>query len=195
MTEQLLAWLAAYGLPVIGLGVGLGCLGVPMPSSLLILVGASLAAAGEFYLPSLLAVCLISAILGDQIGFFIGSFARGSVPSATSSNSVRAKLFARGKTYLEERGTGAVFFSRWFTSPLGPPINFIAGAVEMPWKKFTIAGIAGEIVWVALYSTLGTVFGNFIPQIEDVASSITALIAALAVMVVLGRYLMKIRKR
>ncbi len=180
-----------YGTPLIGLGVFLSCFGLPLPSSLLILVGASMAMTGEFELATIIAVSLLAAVAGDQFGYLIGRFAKSLV---SQSNGTAQAAMHRAQTYLEKKGIRAVFFSRWLFSPLGPSINLLAGGAAMSWLTFTIASITGEAVWVALYAGAGIMFGQYIPQIIEYSSSITAILASIAVMVVLGRYLIKAKR-
>lgn len=84
---------------------------------------------------------------------------------------------------------GACFFTRWLLSALGPYVNLIAGAMNMSWLRFSLAGVAGEIVWVGLYVGLGAGFSAYILQIADIASNASGFLAAAVVMFLLGRYL------
>lgn len=191
MNDLVLLWMVEYGTPLIGLGVFLGCFGIPLPSSLSIVVGASMAMTGELALFPIVAVSLLAAIAGDQFGYLIGKLSNNLM---SGSSGTTQAVMRRAQKYLDKNGIKAVFFSRWLLSPLGPPINLLAGGATMSWLDFTVASLTGEMVWVALYASAGIMFGQYIPEIVEYSSSITAVLAALAVMFVLGKYLFKIKR-
>ncbi len=185
MDESLLAALPAYGLPVLGLVVGAGCLGIPAPSSLFILLAGSFAAAGDFQPMAVFLVCLGAALAADNLGYVLGR-AGGT---ALESRFGRASGRARG--LFVARGGMAVFLSRWFVSPLGPGINLIAGAARMPWRRFFFYDLAGEVVWVVLYMAIGATFSAAILDVAEVIANATASAAFAVVAGVLGWLLLR----
>ncbi len=193
MSDQLLALLPVYGLPLLGLIVGFGCMGVPLPSALMILLCASLTSVGEFDAAAVFSVALGSAILGDQAGFALGRLGQTGIEAHMHKFPALGQLHQRATSYLEKRGALAVFLSRWLASPLGPAVNLIAGAANMSWRHFSLYGAGGEIVWVSIYTALGVVFGGYILQIADIAANASGLIAAVAVALLLGRSLWRSR--
>jgi len=185
MAEDLLALVPVYGLPILALVVGFGCMGFPLPSSLTILLGGSLVAAGEFEAWQVFSVAFCAAVAGDQTAFFLGRRGANWVPARTSLEAARR--------FLDRHGAVAVFFSRWLVAPLGPTINVLAGAAGMDWRRFTTFEVAGEVVWVALFMTLGFVFSGIIVEVADLASDITGFLAALVIAALLGNRLWKMR--
>lgn len=150
-----------------------------------------MAVTGEFELVPIVVVSLLAAVAGDQFGYLIGKFSKNLM---SGSSGTAQAVMHRAQKYLDKNGIKAVFFSRWLLSPLGPPINLLAGGATMSWFNFTVASVTGEMVWVALYAGAGIMFGQYIPEIVEYSSSITAILAALAVMFVLGKYLLKIKR-
>ena len=75
MTEQILALAMGYGTPVLGLAAALTCLGIPIPSSLLMMAAGSLGAAGVVSLAGVFGASLLGAVAGDQAGFAAGRYA------------------------------------------------------------------------------------------------------------------------
>ncbi|MCR8547154.1 VTT domain-containing protein [Salipiger sp. P9] len=176
MSETLLAALPSLGLPVLALVISLGALGVPMmPASLMLLVSGTLVAAGDLPLLPTAATALTAALLSDNLGYALGRGARGRVLDR------RGAVLDQAHRLLRRRGDVAVFLSRWLFAPLGPPMNLLAGAAEMRWRRFLLWDLAGEIVWVSGYMALGASFAPFVPQIADMAGNLTALLACLAV--------------
>lgn len=189
MDESLLGLLPTYGLPVLGLIVGLGCFGVPLPSSLAILLAGSFAAVGDFSATSVFAVCLAGALIADNLGFLLGRYG-GAVLSRRFAGTLD-----KAHAFLSARGGLAVFFSRWLVSPLGPAINLVAGAAAMPWRQFILFDLAGEAVWVTLYMAIGAAFSSTILGVADILANATAAIAFAVLAVFLGLALWRRRER
>jgi len=194
MTEQMLALAVTYGLPFLALATGMTCLGIPIPSSLLMLAAGSLAASGDFSLPGVFGAALFGAIVGDQVGYVVGRRVGAAVLERLANKPQARGLVEKARAFVRRGGGWSVFFTRWFLSALGPYVNLIAGAMNMPWLRFSMAGVAGEIVWVGLYVGLGAVFSAYILQIADIASNASAFLAATVVMALLGRYLWGVAK-
>jgi membrane-associated protein len=116
--------------------------------TLLALAGAfaALPASDSQHLPlaALLLGCPIAAIAGAQVGYVIG--ARGGRVLAKPGSSF-AHSITRIEPLLDRFGEGwAVFLCR-FIPILRTFMNPVAGIIEMPVRKFTIANILGGIVW------------------------------------------------
>ncbi|WP_353472230.1 VTT domain-containing protein [Salipiger sp. H15] len=175
-SDTVLALLPELGLPVLGGTVMLASFGVPMlPASLMVLVAGTLAAAGELPVLATMLTALCAALVGDQLGYLFGRVFGGRLSRLEGPTTERALAL------LAARGPMAVFLSRWLIAPLGPAMNVVAGAGGLSWPRFFIADLAGEIVWAASYMALGASFAPFIPQIAELTSDVTTLLAALAV--------------
>lgn len=180
MTETVLALVPVYGLSLIALATFLSCLAVPIPASLVMLSAGGFAAAGDLVLWQVAMAALAGAVLGDQAGYVVGRVGARWIDGQRATPK-QAALFAKATGYLRDKGTWAVFFSRWLVSPLGPYVNFAGGAAHLGWGRFTRAGVLGETVWVAIYVGLGASFAEDILALADLMGSASGLLAALAV--------------
>lgn len=195
MTESLLALVPLYGLPVLALVVFLSCLALPVPASLVMLTGGSFVAVGELALLPTYMSAVVAAVAGDQLGFALGR--RGGAPMLAwlARGRDRAALLERARLWIDRRGGPGVFLSRWLVSPLGPYVNFIGGATGLGWRRFTFWGVAGELVWVAIYVGLGLVFADNIEAVADIAGSLSGFLAAGLVTLFLGWRLREVLRR
>ena len=189
MTEQILALAVAWGLPFLAFSAGMTCLGVPIPSSLLLLAAGSLAASGDFSLAGVFGAALSGAIAGDQVGYLLGRRAGARLLERLATRPSAHALVEKARGFVRRGGIRGVFLTRWLLSALGPYVNLIAGAMNMSWLRFSLAAVAGEIVWVGLYVGLGAAFSAHVVQIADIASNASAFLGAAVVVVLLGRYL------
>lgn len=184
MTDYLLSTLGVYGLPVLFGVLLIGCIGVPMPSSLLLLVSGALTEQGDMNLWLALALSVAAAILGDNIGYAIGRW---------GGRHVRLSRFVGGEARLKraenwlKRWEGAgIFFSRWLITPLGPVINITSGLTGYSWPRFLFYDVTGEVLWVVLYILLGRFFSDRVVEMSELLGDFVWVIVGLLSVGVLG---------
>jgi len=194
MTDLLLLWVSDYGLVVITLATLLSCFALPMPSSLMMMAGGAFAAAGDLVLWQVCLAAFAGAITGDQTGYFLARHYGGDrLWTRLRRKRASARLLAQAESLLARRGGWAVYLTRWLFSPLGPYVNLIAGATRMPWRRFVLADLAGEATWVAVYVTLGYVFGSQIEEVSDTLGNVIGALTAGMMTFLLGRALWRQR--
>ncbi|MFP4326790.1 MAG: DedA family protein [Paracoccaceae bacterium] len=189
MTDWLPELVADWGVAVIAVTTFLSCLALPVPASLVMLTGGAFTATGDLTLLSVALAALAGAVLGDQAGYVLGARGRAALQVRIARKPRHATLMRRASTLIEHRGGIGVFLSRWLFSPLGPWVNFVAGAVSMRRMRFTAWAIAGECVWVAVYVGLGRAFAENLGTVAELASDISGLLAGAVVAVGLGLWL------
>ncbi|WP_102226509.1 DedA family protein [Acidimangrovimonas sediminis] len=189
LTSDLIALVPTYGLWLIAATTFLSCLALPVPSSLMMLTAGGFVAAGDLGLGDTLAAALGGAVLGDQAGFALGRSGGARLLDRIARHPRRAALIGRTEALMQRRGGFGIFLSRWLFSPLGPWMNFAAGAARLSWRRFTLAGVAGETVWVALYVGTGAGFAGNLTAAMDLLGSSLGFLAAGAVTLGLGLWL------
>ncbi|MGI3165619.1 DedA family protein [Pseudooceanicola sp. 200-1SW] len=182
MTDWLIAALVDWGLPLLGIGTFLSCLALPIPSSLMMLSAGGFAASGDLELTGVILAAYLGAVAGDQAGYQLARAAYGRISTRLTGRRKTALALARAQHFLDQRGVVAVFLSRWLVSPLGPYVNFAAGAARMRRGAFTLGSVTGEGVWVAAYVGLGYSFAASIATLAELASDLTGILAGLVLM-------------
>ncbi len=186
MIDTVLALVPAYGLYIVTGATFLSCLAVPIPSSLIMLTAGAFVAAGDLSASGTFTLALAGAVFGDQAGYALGRAGGGWLGRLKGKS---AELIGKARALAARHGGLGVFLSRWLLSPLGPYMNFATGAARMPWARFTLWGMAGELVWVTLYIALGYAFAGQVEAVADIAGSFSGALAAGAVTVGLGLWL------
>jgi membrane protein DedA with SNARE-associated domain len=195
MTDILLLWVSEYGLVVITLATFLSCFALPMPSSLMMMAGGAFAAAGDLVLWQVCLMAFSGAVAGDQAGYFLSRRHGGErLWERLRHRKASARLLAQAENLLTRRGALAVYLTRWLFSPLGPYVNLIAGATRMAWPRFLLSDLLGEATWVAVYVTLGYVFGSQIEELSDTLGNVIGALTAGMVTLLLGRALWQQRQ-
>jgi len=122
----------------------LGNAGVPAPEESVLVLGGYLAWHGRLDLPLVIIVGVISASLGDNLGFWAGrrygqrAIARLPLP--------RARV-AQAQGFLTRYGARAVFFSR-FVAGLRTVAGPLAGAGGLPPRRFFTPNLLGAVCYV-----------------------------------------------
>lgn len=90
---------------------------------------------------------VLVAILGNQVGYFIGQRTGAKLAGRVSSRILTADRMDRASTFLNQRGWWSVVLARWvpWVRTLAP---LIAGAAGMKPAKFLTATSVGAVFWV-----------------------------------------------
>jgi undecaprenyl-diphosphatase len=118
-----------------------------------------LAGTGHLALPVVIAVGAAAAILGDGIGYWLGR--RGGRALLLRDGRLaahRRHAVKRGDAFFARYGAGTVFFARWIPG-VRVVTAVLAGASDMPWRRFVLFNAAGALAWAASVATLAAVIG------------------------------------
>ncbi len=189
MTDWLLGLVPQYGMFLLAAGTFFSCIALPVPASILMIAAGGFAASGDLWLSGSAGAALAGAVIGDQAGYFGGRWGGTRLIGRLQS---RAAPIAKATTALSTRGGIAVFLSRWLVSALGPYVNVAAGAAGLPWLRFTIWGVLGEAVWVAIYIGAGFAFSGNLTAASGMAFDLLGVIGAGAVAIGLGYWLLAV---
>lgn len=194
MTDLLLQMVADYGLPILSITIFLACLGIPVPGSILLVLAGAFVPSGDIQLISLLAVALITAIIGDHTAYFIGVYGGGALEKRLAGSPKSKKQMERARAFSQKWGGIGVFFSRWLVAPVGPWISYASGISRYSVVGFLIWDVLGEIIWVGVYVTLGVVFSSNAIALAGVLADVSWMLLGLIAVWMLGRKLYRIIK-
>jgi len=182
-----------YGLPILATVLFAGSIGLPLPGALLLIASGSFVAGGQMSLWPVVIAASVASIAGDLTGYSLGRWA-GHAALRRGSPKLRARLDETERS-IRKWGAWGIFLTRWLITPLGPWVNLISGASEVPWPQFLFWDVFGEILWVALYVTLGQVIAGEVQAVSALATDITWILLSLAVAGILAWRLVGIRRR
>jgi membrane protein DedA with SNARE-associated domain len=157
---------ARYGYFVIFFGVLLENAGVPVPGETILLAGAALARFGHLSLPRVIAIAIAGAVLGDNVGFFIGR--RGGrrllERYGRRLGLTKARL-DQFDAFFARHGDKTVFIARFVTG-LRVVGAVLAGASRLPWGRFLVFNAAGALAWATTFGAVGYALGYSWETIE-----------------------------
>jgi membrane-associated protein len=126
--------------------------------SLLFSVGFASGAAGvNLYLLAALLMC--AAIIGDNVGYFLGKSSGPHIFSRPKSRFFHPDHLKRTKMFYEKYGTRAIVYAR-FIPIIRTCTPFIAGVAEMRYPRFLLFSLFGGTLWIAFMMTIGYQLGQ-----------------------------------
>lgn len=185
----LVTWMQSYGYPILWSGVFIAAIGLPIPTTLLLLATGAFAALGDFNIFLVVPLTLTASISGDSIGYVIGRRIGSRVLSWLEREQrfrlVSSENIIKARQAFVQRGGWAIFLTRFLFSALGGITNIIAGADDYPYLRFLAYDVCGEILGALIPLLLGYIFGASWEAIGDVLGATSSLLLALAAVVVL----------
>ncbi|MCF6304050.1 MAG: DedA family protein [Rhodobacteraceae bacterium] len=191
MTDLLMQLIADYGLIVLSASIVLACLALPLPSSILLVLSGAFVGSGDLDLLAVVIVAFSSAVIGDQIAYFIGAKGGDALEARLANSPKRSKSIHRAKAFSAKWGGIGVFLSRWLVAPIGPWVNYASGMGDYHWRGFTFWAFLGEIIWVGGYLSLGIIFSANAEAVAELLTDISWFLLGALGMFVLGRKLLK----
>lgn len=160
-------FLRQYGYALIFLAVFAENLGLPLPSYLLILVGAALAAELHFRISGLVIVSVLAALLGDGIWYLLGRLRGRRILRTLCSISLSPdSCVSRTENLFARHGLKSLLVAKFLPglNTVAPPL---AGMLKIsPWRfaEFDLGGIG---IWVVSAVLLGVGFRSQVQWVMD----------------------------
>jgi len=140
-------FIAHYGLFFL---FGIVCLesaGLWLPGETALIAAAVYASEGHLSIPGVIAVATAGAIIGDNIGYWLGrEVGRPLIYRYGWTQRLAERVMPPAERFFERHGGKAVFLARFFG---GVRVTgaWMAGITRMAWWKFLFWNAAGGIVW------------------------------------------------
>lgn len=171
-----------YVLPAI---IGLESMGVPSPGETALVLAAVLASQGKLQIWLVLVIAISSAIVGDNIGFFLGRrVGREVLTGRGPLREHRRRAIAAGDGFFERHGDKAVFFGRW-VALVRVATAWLAGINGMPFHRFFLWNALGGITWGTTFGLVGYFGGDAAARAISRFGIYAAVALAVAAVVVL----------
>ena len=127
LQEYLLSALTDYGVVAIFISVFISAVGVPLPTSFLLLVAGSFIEQGDLNFWPVMLAATIGAILGDHVGYGLGWYGGRAVVSRISKHLNAEALVKKAEAASRKWGGISIFFTRWLVTAPGPYVNLSSG--------------------------------------------------------------------
>jgi membrane-associated protein len=141
-----------------------------LPGDSLLFAAGALSASGLLDIRLVVLLLITAAIAGDALNYSIGRFIGPKVFSAEDHQGLFHRLLNRehldkAHAFFEKYGGMAVVSGR-FVPIVRTFVPFVAGAASMTASTFVFYNIIGAVIWVAVCTGAGYLFGN-VPVIKE----------------------------
>jgi membrane-associated protein len=152
-----------------------------LPGDSLLVTAGVFAASGQLHLTELLLLVPLCAIVGDQIGYWIGRKAGQALYRREDSLIFRKRHLQRAHDFYEKYGGKTVILARFvpIIRTFCPPV---AGAAGMAYGRYLSYDIAGGLLWGGGMVLGGYFLGRQIPNISDNIHYVIAVVIFLSIL-------------
>ncbi|MBV1704467.1 MAG: DedA family protein, partial [Hyphomicrobiales bacterium] len=162
--------------------------GVPLPGETALVTAAIFAGQGKLSLPAVIATATAAAVLGDNVGYWIGrEFGFPLVLRYGGRIGLDEPRLKLGQYMFRKHGGKIVFFGR-FVAILRTFAALLAGINRLPWPEFLVFNALGGVTWATLFATGGYMLGKAFEHYARPVG-IAALLLAVVGAFVVQRYL------
>src|SRR5712664_1077844 len=155
-----------------------------LPGDSLLVTAGIFSAAGAIPLKWLLLPVMLCAIVGDQIGYWIGRSAGAALYRREDSLFFRRSHLQRAHDFYEKYGGRAVILAR-FVPIVRTFCPLVAGAARMPYTRYLVFDIFGGIFWVGTMILGSYSLGHLIPNIAQRIHYVIAVVILLSILPVI----------
>jgi len=162
-------------------------LGFVTPGELAVVIGGILASRGQLELGPLLGVVVSATVMGNTTGFYLGR--RWGTRLLQWAPLVRlfGPSIRRGQDFMQRRGEWAIVLGR-VSTPTRIITPFLAGASEMPYRRFLLFDVPASVVWAATFITFGVLLGASWDVLKEVTGTAALLLLILFIMALVIRW-------
>jgi membrane protein DedA with SNARE-associated domain len=167
---------AHWGYAAVFVLVILGNAGVPLPEETVLVVAGFLVWRGQLRLDLLLAVGIVSAVVGDNVGYWVGRrFGRAALERHAHWILGHPERLERMQSFVARRGAMAVFVAR-FVPGLRFTAGPLAGALGLGVWSFLAGNVLGAAVYVPIMVgggwALGYGFGDYVDPLRQIVGNV-----------------------
>lgn len=152
-----------------------------LPGDSLLVTAGVFAAAGQLRISELVLLVPICAIVGDQIGYWIGRKAGHALYRREDSFLFRKRHLQQAHDFYAKYGGKTVILARFvpIVRTFCPPV---AGAAEMPYPRYLSYDVAGGVLWGGGMVLVGYLLGRQVPNISENIHIVIAVVIFLSLL-------------
>ena len=175
ITEYFLTSMVNYGGVILLVGLLAGALGIPLPTTLMVIVSGAFIRQGIIDLAPTLTLGIIGVVIGDSLSYAMGHFSKDWAERKFGLN----KSWVKAQDIFKKRGGLAIYLTRFLLTPLAIPTNLIAGSTGYSYWRFVVYAFLGEGTWLLMFGGLGYTFGDQWEVVSQLISDFGGLLVGL----------------
>jgi len=132
-----------------------------LPGDSLLVVAGLFAATGKLNLAILLSTLFVAAVVGDAVGYYTGLRLGPRLFKRQKSLLFRPSHLQKAHAFYEKYGGKTIIIAR-FVPIVRTFAPIVAGAANMPYRRFVVFNIVGGFLWVFSMILSGYFLGNIL---------------------------------
>ncbi len=136
-----------------------------LPGDSLLFTTGFLASQGYFNLPLLLVTLFVASVSGYNFSYFMGERLRDFIIKSNDKYWFKRKHLDQTQDFYNKYGDKTIIIGR-FVPIVRSFAPTMAGAVKMPFKKFSKDSIFGAFLWTIGITCVGYYMGRVMPGVE-----------------------------
>ena len=156
-------------------------IGFFLPGDSLLVTAGVFAATGHPNIVTLLVLVTLAAIVGDQVGYYIGYRAGPMIFRREDSMFFKRAHLLRAHAFYEKHGGKTIILAR-FMPIIRTFAPVVAGVGTMEYRQFVTYNVIGGFAWVWSMSLLGYGLGSVIPDIDKHIHKVIAVVVFLSIL-------------
>lgn len=170
-----------------------------LPGDSLLVVAGLFAAAGKLNLAILLSTLFVAAVVGDAVGYYTGARLGPKLFKRQKSLLFRPSHLQKAHAFYEKYGGKTIIIAR-FVPIVRTFAPIVAGAADMPYRRFVVFNVLGGLLWVCSMILSGYFLGNILKSrfginLDEHIEWVVIIVVALSLMPPLIEYIRSRRDR
>ena len=178
LTDLLLTAIVNHGAGLLTLLLFMGALGIPVPTTLLVIVAGVFVRQGVLDLSLTLGLALAGAVSGDSCSYWLGHLAKNQVQQRLGGSDA----WQQARNLMQQHGGKAVYLTRFLLTPFAIPVNLVAGSSGYAFVRFLLFAVLGELSWLLSFGGLGYAFAEQWEAISQFVSDFSGLLVGVVVL-------------
>ncbi len=158
-----------------------------LPGDSLLFAAGLLASRHVFDIRFLLPAAFVTAIVGYQLGYWIGKHLGRWLMKREDSFWFKKKYIDQAHDFYKKHGGKALIIGRLLPI-IRTFVPIVAGMVKMSRQRYFLYNVIGAVVWVIGITLLGYWLGNVVPGIEHYILPVIIAIVLLSIFPALWRF-------
>lgn len=152
-----------------------------LPGDSLLVTAGVFAAAGHLDVYSMLILVSLCAVVGDQLGYFIGQKTGPALFTREDSLLFKRSHILRAQAFYEKYGAKTIVIAR-FVPVVRTFAPVVAGVGQMQYRRFVRYNVFGGVLWVASMILTGYLIGTAVPDINKHIHVVIAVVIFLSIL-------------
>jgi len=163
-------------------------LGFVTPGELAVVTGGILSSRGQIEMDVLLGIVLVTTVAGNATGFYLGRRWGARMLGWTPLQRLLGPAIRRSQEFMYRRGEWAIVLGR-VSTPTRVIVPFLAGASDVPYRRFVLFDVPASLVWAVVWAALGFILGESWSLLREVSGTAAILVLMLFLTAVVIRWL------